>query len=200
MSLLKQLTIAIIFIAAIIAGGIYLFSPKTIRGIVGAFTGKTSVSEETKCPDPVPVFCPNTTFLSGTLHPLEIATGACKIFGSFTIGDFSNIENLMPEFSENYRTKMTEWIAKQKDLIKSDAPEENGKAADSMFNKIVSVPIESKTIFSDEKNTEVIIKVTKSKIKENAIIDSSNENCSVELKKIDDKWKIENISFSKLEN
>ncbi len=188
MTFFKTITaLLILFIA--IGGGINFYYPQRISGALSALTGQISpILNETKCPEAVPVFCETPVPAQNTASLLEIAANACRIFGTFNIGDYSNIEQLLPDFSEDYKTKMTGWVSGQKNAM-----------PDADFNMIITAPIEGKTVFSDEKNGQIIILTDRIKIKDNAKKESSNENCLVNFRKNDIKWEIENIIFSKIE-
>lgn len=188
MSLFKS-TILLILLLVAIGTGANFYYPQRISGVLSALTGQIPpISNETKCPETVPVFCAPPAPVQNTVSLLEIAANACRVFGTFKVGDYSNIEQLLPAFSEDYKTKTTGWISGQKKIV---------FGAD--FDNIITTPLESKTVFSDEKNGQIITLAGRVKIKDNAKKESSNENCLVNFRKNDAKWEIENIIFSKIE-
>jgi len=190
MTLFKTIIIVLILFIAIGVGANFYY-PQRVSNVLSALTGQIPAnSNETKCPETVPVFCETPAPPpQKALSLLEMAANACRIFGTFKIGDFNNIEQLMPEFSEGYKTNMTNWIASQK----------NTNPANSGFDSILTNPVEGKTVFSDEKNGQIIILTDRTKIKDNIKQGSSSENCLVNFRKNSAKWEIENIIFSKID-
>ena len=189
MSLFKTIILLLILFIAIGAGANFYY-PQRVSGVLSALSGQAPLStSETKCPDAVPVFCETPSPSQNASSLLEIAANACRVFGTFKLGNFANIEQLLPNFSENYKTKMTNWITSQK----------TEKTTNNDFDSIATNPIEGKTVFSDEKNGQIIILTDRTKLKDNTKKDSTNENCLVNFRKNDTKWEIENIIFSKIE-
>ncbi len=187
MTLFKTIIIILVLLF-LLAGIANFYYPQRIAGALNALTGQTaSKPNETKCPDAVPVFCAAPT-AKDELSLFEKAGKACRVFGTFAAGNFGNLENLMPEMSEEYKTKTANWIAEQKNAV-----------FDLDFDSIAAVPLEGKTVFSDETNGQILILTNRIKIKDNVKKETVNENCLVNFRKNNEQWGIENIIFSKIE-
>lgn len=173
----------------IIGGGLYFYAPKTVSSVFDAISGKKVLDlTDIKCPETVPVFCetPDKS-QKDTFSNLETAVKTCRVFGTFKIGNFDNIERIFPYISEEYKSKLTNWIESQK----------NNTLLNNDFDSMTTKPIEAKTVFSDEQNGQIIVLTKRIKIKENNVKDHANENCLIDFRKNGMEWKIENIVFSK---
>lgn len=177
-------------ISLVLIIGMSFFVQKELD-ILGMFGYKSTASlVNTTTSDPVSLFCSNPAKESSD-SLLETASQNCRIFGTFTPGNYTNIETLLPDFSANYKAKMENWISDKKS--KSDASATNN----SLYDKITTLPTEGKIIFSDDINGQVTVKTSRTQLKDNATIATSTENCLIEFKKNDNKWEVENINFNR---